>query len=99
MGMSMSTESHPNPALQASGLRCQKPCATTDGRTNVSRMASSSIHRLAGVTPDLETVPPNRPFLLGAPTAYHYAGALFRRAGPGNSDSWISDSLAQPQAA
>jgi hypothetical protein len=40
-------------------------------------MAFDSIHRLAGVAPDLETVPPNRPFLLGAPAADHYAEALF----------------------
>jgi hypothetical protein len=31
-------------------------------------MAFTLIHRL-GVAPDLETVPPNRPFLLGAPAA------------------------------
>jgi hypothetical protein len=34
-------------------------------------MAFSSIHRLAGVAPDLEMVAPNQPFLLGAPAADH----------------------------
>lgn len=30
---------------------------------------------------------------------FNLSGCLKKRAGPGNSDSWISDSLAQPQAA
>lgn len=36
-------------------------------------MTFSSIHRLAGVAPDLETVPPNRPFLVGTAAADHAA--------------------------
>jgi hypothetical protein len=77
MGMSMSPESHPNPAFKPPGVAVR-----SDARPRRQSQCKSngilSIHRLAGVAPDLETVPPNRPFLLGAPAADHYAEALFR---------------------